>query len=80
MATHPNILAWKILWTEEPGRLQSMGSQELDATLRLNHHHRLSPYHKPDFAQNNNVSLSLSTLNPSAHFSSLVNVLCGFIF
>ena len=36
--------------------------------------------HKPDFAQNSNVSLSLSTLNPSAHFSSLVNVLCGFIF
>ena len=25
MATHSNILAWKILWTEEPGRLQSMG-------------------------------------------------------
>ena len=26
MATHSNTLAWKILWTEEPGRLQSMGS------------------------------------------------------
>ena len=26
MATHSSILAWKILWTEEPGRLQSMGS------------------------------------------------------
>ena len=26
------ILAWEILWAEEPGRLQSMGSQELDAT------------------------------------------------
>ena len=25
MATHSNILAWKILWTEESGRLQSMG-------------------------------------------------------
>ena len=24
-ATHPGILAWKIPWTEEPGRLQSMG-------------------------------------------------------
>ena len=24
MATHSNILAWKIPWTEEPGRLQSM--------------------------------------------------------
>jgi len=27
MATHTNILAWRIPWTEEPGRLQSMGSQ-----------------------------------------------------
>ena len=26
-ATHSSILAWKIPWTEEPGRLQSMGSQ-----------------------------------------------------
>ena len=25
MATHSNILAWEILWTEEPGGLQSMG-------------------------------------------------------
>ena len=32
MATHPSILAWRIPWTEEPGRLQSMGSQELDTT------------------------------------------------
>ena len=28
MATHSSVLAWKILWTEEPGRLQSMGSQK----------------------------------------------------
>ena len=26
-ATHSSILAWKIPWTEEPGKLQSMGSQ-----------------------------------------------------
>ena len=32
MATDFNILAWEIPWTEEPGRLQSMGSQELDMT------------------------------------------------
>ena len=29
MATHSNILAWKISWMEEPGRLQSMGSQRV---------------------------------------------------
>ena len=28
MAIHSNILAWKIPWTEEPGRLPSMGLQE----------------------------------------------------
>ena len=36
MATHFSILAWEIPWTEEPGRLQSMGSQGSDMTLRLN--------------------------------------------
>ena len=28
MATHSSILAWEILWTEEPGGLQSMGPQK----------------------------------------------------
>ena len=36
MATHFSILAWKISWTEEPGGLQSMGSQESDTTQWLN--------------------------------------------
>ena len=39
MATHSAILAWKIPWTEESDRLQSMGLQESDTTWRLNHHH-----------------------------------------
>ena len=30
MATHSSILAWRILWTEEPGRLQSIGSQRVE--------------------------------------------------
>ena len=30
MATHSSILAWKIPWTEEPGRLQPMGSQRVE--------------------------------------------------
>ena len=30
MTTHSTILAWRIPWTEEPGRLHSMGSQESD--------------------------------------------------
>ena len=32
MATHSNILAWEIPWTEEPGGLQSMGCKEWDMT------------------------------------------------
>ena len=32
MATHFSILAWKIPWTEEPGKLQSVASQESDTT------------------------------------------------
>ena len=35
MATHSCILAWRIPWVEEPGRLQSMGSQKLDTTGQL---------------------------------------------
>ena len=29
MATHSSTLAWKIAWTKEPGRLQSVGSQRV---------------------------------------------------
>ena len=32
MATHSSILVWRIPWTEEPGGLQSVGSQESDRT------------------------------------------------
>ena len=35
MAPHSSTFAWKVLWTEEPGRLQSMGSLESDTTERL---------------------------------------------
>ena len=31
-ATHSSVLVWRIPWTEEPGRLQSMGSLESDTT------------------------------------------------
>ena len=42
MATHSSTLAWKTPWTEERGRLQSMGSQESDTTYQLNHQARIS--------------------------------------
>ena len=44
MATHSGILAWRIPWTEEPGGLQSMGSQRVghdSATNTHSHIHRM---------------------------------------
>ena len=35
MASHSSILAWKSQWAEEPGGLQSMGSQESERTEKL---------------------------------------------
>jgi len=40
MATHSSILAWEIPWTEEPGRLQSTGSQSQTRLKRLSTHTR----------------------------------------
>ena len=42
MAPHSSTFAWKIPWTEEPGRLQSMGSLESDTTERPHFHFSLS--------------------------------------
>ena len=42
MATHSSTLAWKIPWTEEPGRLQSMGSLRVGTIERLHFHFSLS--------------------------------------
>ena len=39
LSTHSSSLAWRIPRTEEPGGLQSMGSQESDTTERLTHRH-----------------------------------------
>ena len=35
IATHSSIFAWEIPWTEEPGRLQSMGSQRVGHDLEI---------------------------------------------
>ena len=42
LATHSSTLAWKIPWTEEPGRLQSMGLLESDTTEQLHFYFSLS--------------------------------------
>ena len=42
MTTHSSILAWKIPWTEEPGRLQSIGSQRVGHDLATEQTHKNS--------------------------------------
>ena len=39
MANHSIVLAWKIPWTEEPGKLQSMGSQKVGYNWATKHTH-----------------------------------------
>ena len=39
MAAHSSILPWRIPWTEEPGRLHSMGHKESDTTEQITHTH-----------------------------------------
>ena len=38
MVTHSSILAWRIPWTEKPGRLHPWGGKESDTTERLHFH------------------------------------------
>ena len=59
MAPHSSILAWKIPWMEEPGRLQSMGLKESDTTEQLHLlftteqmcAHLPNPYHNPTYQE-----------------------------
>ena len=69
MATHSSILAWRILWTEEPGRLQSMGSQRV-------RHDRVTKA----FAFQNNSSVLLYLFRGSVcSFSWLHHMVCGIL-
>ena len=65
MATHSSILAWKIPWTEEPGGLQSMGSQK--SQTQLNDY---PPTYLP--AKGSAVSHRQSTLPAAERMNTLV--------
>ena len=56
MATHSSTLTWKIPWTEEPGRLQSMGSP------RVGHDWTTPPTHQQEIAIVNTYILGISEL------------------
>ena len=45
MTTHSSILAWRIPWTEEPGKLQSLRCKESDMTEVIEHAGRVSSLH-----------------------------------
>ena len=62
MAAHSSVLARRIPWTEEPGRLQFMGSYELDSTGRLN----------TSTFRNNNAALLLPVSAPPLMVSLLL--------
>ena len=49
MASYSSILAWEIPWTEEPGGLQSMGSQKVRHDLAAKQQHMLTIYIKKFF-------------------------------
>ena len=55
MATHSSILAWRIPWTEEPGGLQSMGSQ------RVGHDRRTFTLSKRQYTTGNSTEYSVIT-------------------
>ena len=48
MATHSSILAWEIPWTEEPGRLQSLGLQTSETQLSNRTEQQHIGYRDPD--------------------------------
>ena len=71
MATYSSILAWEIPWTEEPGGLQSMVSQESDMTQQLNHLHSAVTGYFPLVAKaakmGKDLDGSISSKNGSVH-------------
>ena len=60
MATHTSILAWRIPWTEEPGRRQSTGCKESDTTEATEHStlhtYFANSFKAPSVVVNSNIS------------------------
>ena len=80
MATHSSILAFRIPRTEEPGKLQSTGSQESDTTKWLNHHHHHHPVKLTYSMKLSSMPRSTNThrnQSPSWHISPAVSLCLG---
>ena len=80
MATHSSILAWRIPWTEKPSGLQSMGLQESDTTLWLNHHHHLDLLH--NLGRSSSSHFLFFILHRIYSIQSILSIIkwCNFIF
>ena len=69
MATHSSIIAWRIPWTEEPGGLQSMGSQRFGYDWATNRQHTLGDTvaKTPPLVQGVRVQSLVRALDPKCH-------------
>ena len=72
MATHSSILAWRIPWTEEPGGLQSTGS---DTTEQLHFHFFFSMYFCPFVGLYVEFFFNISKVTSILHFCTLIYLL-----
>ena len=72
MATHSSILAWRIRWTEDPGRLQSLGSQKSRTQLKRLSMHQNVTASRP-FQQSEIGSVCMYT-NRYEHIAVIVSV------
>ena len=77
MAIHSSILAWKILWTEEPGGLQSIGSQRVrhDLATKQQQHPNLCPPLKTE-AMSHSFLGHYCTISDLAQNAAPENVSC----
>ena len=64
MVTHSSILAWRIPGTEEPGRLQSMGSQRVTQLKQLSTQHIFQDAEKTVWKDTQDCLLSPSVMSP----------------
>ena len=70
MATHFSILAWRIPWTEEPGRLQSMGLQT------VGHDRAINTF---TFIQYHNQDIDIDTIKAKQFYQFNDTLCCLFI-
>ena len=72
MATHCSVLAWRIPWTEEPGGLQSVGSQRAGHDWTKIH----TPSHLVDHSNHNKLKMSNYMNNNNSYLASALWLFC----